>query len=209
MPTSALKASARVRCWTTPGWTCSAASLALAYLKTASAAACAKSLTAAAPMPREPPVMSAALPAREIMNPPRTETRKPKLETRTTTALRLVSDDLTGARGRDEFFEEPLLKSILRRHQFRMPLDAHNPGRVACPLHCFDDFVRSQPRYTQIFTESANRLMMAAVDMYHWRSGELREHTPSGQNGVVVLIATFGSCGDIGSSMWDSMRPVG
>jgi hypothetical protein len=33
--------------------------------------ACANNLTAAAPMPREPPVMTAALPASEIMMPPK------------------------------------------------------------------------------------------------------------------------------------------
>src|SRR5258708_37072525 len=33
-------------------------------------------------MPREPPVMSAALPAREIIKPPRLETRNSKLENR-------------------------------------------------------------------------------------------------------------------------------
>src|SRR6266403_5330346 len=107
-----------------------------------SAPACAKSLTAAAPMPREPPVMSAALPAREIMKPPKLETLKSKFENMKRASLSFGRDGLMGARDDQEFFEEPLRKIILGRHPLRMPLEADNPVRVANPLHCFDDPVR-------------------------------------------------------------------
>src|SRR6267143_1901948 len=93
-----------------------------------SAPACANNLTAAAPIPREPPVMSAALPASEIMWPPKLETENQKSEksNQPTTSLSLLSDGLTGASGSYEILEKTLRKRVLR-HALGMPLNADDP----------------------------------------------------------------------------------
>ena len=98
------------------------------------------------------------------MNPPRVETRKSKLETRTTTSLRLASGSLTGARGRDELLKQALREWIIR-HAFRMPLDSHNPVGIAGPFHAFDDAIRGVGGDTKLFPGLVDGLVMAAIDM--------------------------------------------
>src|SRR5258708_32152414 len=127
----------------------------------------AKSWTAAAPMRREPPVMSAALPAREIMNPPKT---------RKYTNLRLVSDDLTGACGSDELLEQALRKRIVR-HALWMPLDSYNPVGIAGPLDRLINAVGGLCCDAGFFPGLVDRLMMTAVDVSRERPCKLREQT--------------------------------
>src|ERR1700676_3211773 len=125
-----------------------------------SAPASAKSLTAAAPIPREPPVMSAALPASEIMIPPR-DLRKQK-------PVAIDSSFLhrTTARRGNKILEQRLGKSVTR-HTFRMPLNADHPIGIPGPLHAFDDSIRSFGRHTKVFSGSLNGLVVAAINPGH------------------------------------------
>src|SRR5271170_7088202 len=98
-----------------------------------SAPACANILTAAAPMPREPPVISAALPASEIMMPPKCPEENEQRNSKCGT-LGLLYDRIVSAPGRgDEIANEPFRKSVAH-HPLGMPLHAHHPVRVARPL---------------------------------------------------------------------------
>ena len=74
------------------------------------------------------PVMSAALPASEIMRPPKLETRNQKIEksNQPTTGLSLLSDGLTRASGSYEILKKTLRKRVLR-HALGMPLNTDDP----------------------------------------------------------------------------------
>src|SRR6266436_2830891 len=123
-----------------------------------SAPACAKSLTAAAPMPREPPVMSAALPASEIMIPPESFESKIFLAKNSN-----FQRDRAAGRG-DEVTEQPLGKRIAS-HALRMPLNPEHPIRIAGPFDPFDDSIRRVRGDAQILSRLLNCLMMRTVDL--------------------------------------------
>src|SRR6266849_6565974 len=143
-------------------------------------------------MPREPPVMSAALPAREIIEPPRN--RKSKVESRPTCPRRssLQSEErflpksrnpqAPGSAGQalgrsrglprnaagiarcgNEFAEQALGKRIAK-HAFGMPLDAHDPIGIAGPFDAFDRAVGRARSDAQILARRRDGLVMRAVD---------------------------------------------
>src|SRR5437588_7931088 len=115
-------------------------------------------------MPREPPVIRAALPAREIMTPPiEPENRNWKIETGNSSCLRLVRHGLVSrACGRNELAEQALRKRILV-HPFGMPLHTRNPVGIPDPFDPFDRAVRSARGNVQIPPWLLNRLVVRAV----------------------------------------------
>src|SRR5208282_4148812 len=126
-----------------------------------SAPARAKRRTEAAPMPREPPVMSAALPAREIMNPSgRTKIEKRK----SNNGLWARSALHCGLAGRDHELAEQCGGECVAFHALGVPLDADDPVRVAMPLDRFNDAVGSVCGDAQATAGRADGLMMRTVD---------------------------------------------
>src|SRR5260370_6523818 len=111
--------------------------------------------------------MSAALPGREIMNPP-----KLKLENRNskkTASLLLVSDGLTGTRGGNEFPKQALRERIFQ-HALRMPLNADDPVGFAGPLDALDDAVGCIRCHRKFLTGQIDCLVMTAIDFRCGRS---------------------------------------
>src|SRR5881275_767829 len=137
-------------------------------------------------MPREPPVMSAALPAREIMTPPignqKIEIGRSKLENqelslawsfrreprprnRNWPCLRLVSDG-RAARvcGSGYKRAEQSLGKGVSKHTLGMPLHSGNPVGIARPLHTLDRAVGRARSDAQVLAWLLNRLMVRTVD---------------------------------------------
>src|SRR5437868_394204 len=135
-----------------------------------SAPASANIFTAAAPIPREPPVIIAALPAGEIMKPPR-KCGTTKREDRTRKCLKqslgFVPYQLAGVAGPlgsgNKFCEQRARKPIAR-HALGMPLHTDDPARTALPFDGFDGAVGSMRSDCQVFSRHRNGLVMAAVD---------------------------------------------
>src|ERR1700687_4508662 len=134
-----------------------------------SAPACANSLTAAAPIPREPPVISAALPASEIMIPPRivtSETQRSKFEKRTarSRSFRTIRRTLNlwrhcSACSGHKFPEQPF-RAAIAGHAFGMPLHAGHPVRVAGPLDAFHGPVAGARGNPKALDRLLDRLIM-------------------------------------------------
>src|SRR6185437_5207842 len=106
-------------------------------------------------MPREPPVINADFPVREIMSCP------------TIPILSLIerlSANAAAHRGIQQSAKQILGKCI-SDHAFRMPLHANDPVGIAVPFHCFDNSVRRASGNAQILSGFADCLMMRAVDL--------------------------------------------
>src|SRR5208282_464731 len=99
-----------------------------------SAPARANSLTAAAPMPLEPPVISAAFPASEIMSPPCSDSRNRRA---VGPELRFRGGDLAGSPCSGNQLREQAVGQGVAAHALWMPLNAHDPIGVARPFHAF------------------------------------------------------------------------
>src|SRR5262249_8731623 len=142
--------------------------------------ACANSFTAAAPIPREPPVIKAAFPAKEIMIPPS------EVKAFAGTALRALSCppgpsapcclELGLARRADKVGKQFLRKRIVRQ-SLRMPLNANPPVFRRIEFHGFHNSVRAACRYLQSFSRLRDRLVVAAIDPHQPGFGQPAELT--------------------------------
>src|SRR6266436_404502 len=113
-------------------------------------------------MPREPPVMSAALPAREIMTPPKVETRKSKLENRNrpTSAVR------DGCAGSLPQCAKQRRCQRIALHSLRMPLYADDPVFVRLVLDRFDYTIGSNRGDAQAAAQIPDGLVMRSIDLH-------------------------------------------
>src|SRR4029077_1869042 len=127
-------------------------------LKITSAPACAKSLTAAAPIPREPPVISAALPASEIIQSP----TRFKKQNRTAEASRFLNN--RAPRRGHEIAKQSFRKSIAK-HTLCVPLNTDHPVCVARPLHTLNNPVGRVGRNTQILPRLPDGLVVRTVNL--------------------------------------------
>src|ERR1700681_3582121 len=94
-------------------------------------------------MPREPPVMSAALPASEIIKPPKLETRKSKSENRNAKKPPALALHGGGPRGFDQRAEKRRGEGVAG-HPLGMPLHADDPVFMRLVLDGFDHTIGSQ-----------------------------------------------------------------
>src|SRR5712692_10221954 len=112
--------------------------------------------------------MSAALPASEIMIPPRTNRQLSISEacpTKRTCQLNFVRErSAIAARRAHKIREQPLRQGV-SRHALRVPLNPNDPVRVARPFDALNGSVRSLRRNAKVFPRSVNCLMMATVDL--------------------------------------------
>jgi hypothetical protein len=70
----------------------------------------------------------------------------------------------SAACGSHKVRKQTLGKRVIR-HALGMPLNPHDPVRVARPLDALDGSVRSLRRYAKVFARPVNGLVMAAVDL--------------------------------------------
>src|SRR5487761_377251 len=130
-------------------------------------------------MPRDPPVMSAAFPASEIMvllnvmeenlycvRPLRM--RKPLCD-----GAKILTANRGDTRCCHKITKKRLRECIIA-HSLRMPLHPGYPVRIAGPFHRFDHAIRRKSRHAQISSRLANRLMMRAVDLRFESAGDFR-----------------------------------
>src|SRR5580658_10552279 len=127
-----------------------------------SAPACANNFTAAAPMPREPPVMSAAFPASEIMIPPRCDEYEERFKP-VGPKLRFHGRDVACSLGGSDQPRKQAIGQPVSPHAFRVPLNPNNPIGIAGPFHALHDAVRSLAGNAQLPSRLRDGLVMGAV----------------------------------------------
>src|SRR5450432_976499 len=129
-----------------------------------SAPACANNFTAAAPMPREPPVMTAALPASEIMMPPkRVNSENSKIDE--AEILGLLHDRTARAANHLNKFGEQTLRQKIVGHALGMPLDADDPVCAADPLDALNGAIWGAGGDAEVFARLVDGLVVTAVDL--------------------------------------------
>jgi len=112
-----------------------------------------------------------------------------------------------GPRCRNELLKQALRERIIR-HALRMPLNSYDPIGVTSPFHAFDGAIRCVGSDTELFTGLVNSLVMATVDVRGGRPCQLRENASHSQYGIMSLVATFSSCGEICSPVRNGVPTV-
>src|ERR1700674_3724682 len=113
-------------------------------------------------MPREPPVMSAALPASEIIKPPKLETRKSKPADRNSKKPPVLVVQGGCARGLHQRAEKRRGEGVAG-HPFGMPLHADDPVFMRLMLDGFDHTIGGQRSDSQAVPQIPAGLVMRGV----------------------------------------------